>query len=132
MGKIRKIISGNTVYEIDKHTKKPKHIMHDVDSYFKLHPSGKERNSEEDEEEIKSVKPISSREKFKKIHDLMGNKGKLVIKTEADGLDREIEIDDTDHEATPEKYTKYDTKYRKSKKGKPSKRKPVKKCRCKK
>lgn len=129
--KLRTVVSGNTVYEIDRRTKKPKHIMHDVDTYFKLHPSNKNENLEERIEE-QEIRPISQHERFKKIHDLAGNKGKFIIKKEADGLNKEIIIDETEHESKPDKYSKYDTKYRKSKKSSKSKRKIIKKCRCKK
>jgi hypothetical protein len=133
--KVKTVIRGNTVYEIDKFSKKPKHIMHDVDTYFKLRNTDENDNEEERIPEREEPKQISSHTRFKNIQNLaIGNSKKTTIIKEADGLDKDIIIDETEHKANPEKYayTKYDTKYRKSKKGKPSKRKPVKKCRCKK
>jgi len=124
MKKTRAVIRGNTVYEIDRYTKQPKHIIHGTDRYFKM-----QRGEDEDEfEEEFEEEPIRSPSKKRMdILKLMGNKKKLVSK--ADGLAKEIAIDDTEHEA-PEKREHYN-KYRKTKKSAKPKRK-VKKCRCKK
>jgi hypothetical protein len=138
--KLKTVIRGNVVYEIDKFSKKPKHITHDVDGFFKVRNT--ERKEEEGEDSDKEIpereepKQISPHERFKSIKNLaIGNSGKPIIIKKADGLDRDISIDDTEHESRPEKYayTKYDTKYRKSKKlSKIKRKKTVKKCRCKK
>jgi hypothetical protein len=138
--KLKTVIRGNTVYEIDKFSKKPKHIMHDVDTYFKLRKTDNEEENEEREiPEREEPKQISSHSRFKSIQNLaIGNSKKSTIIKEADGLNKDIIIDETEHEPNPEKYAyiKYDTKYRKSKKVIKPKRKivkkTVKKCRCKK
>ena len=146
--KLKTVIRGNTVYEIDKFSKKPKHIMHDVDTYFKLRHTDNDENEEEDSNrEIpeKEPKSISPHDRFKSIKKLaIGNSGKpAIIKQEADGLDKDIIIDETERDTKPDKhirteakYISYDSKYRKSKKSKKvlklKRKKIVKKCRCKK
>ena len=124
MGRTRPVIRGNTVYEIDKFSKKPKHIIHGVDEYFKMRHGEEELNETPDISE-----PILPDIRRKQLLKLAGNKRKLVSK--ADGLDKEISIDETEHESKPDKYIKYDPKYRKNKKLSKPKRK-IKKCRCKK
>jgi hypothetical protein len=140
--KVRTVIRGNTVYEIDKFSKKPKHIMHNVDAYFKLRNTDDDEDDDSEREIPIEPKSISSHDRFKNIKKLaIGNSGKLpIIKNEADGLDKEIIIDETEHDTKPNKnirtdakYIGYDSKYRKSKKSSKLKRKKiVKKCRCKK
>ena len=132
--KLRTVIRGNTVYEIDKFSKKPKHITHDVDGFFKVRNTERDDDEDSDRETPEREEPrqISPHERFKNIKNLaIGNSGKSVIIKEADGLNKDISIDETEHELKPIKYMKYDIKYRKSKKAPKIKRK-IKKCRCKK
>lgn len=123
MKKTRAIIRGNTVYEIDRYTKQPKHIIHGTDRYFKM------RNGEDEEEyEEYDDDPVPSPAKKRmNILKLMGNKKKLVSK--ADGLAKEIAIVDIEPEEEEKK--EHYNKYRKLKKSSKPKRK-IKKCRCKK
>jgi hypothetical protein len=126
MKKTRIIIQGDTVYEIDVRSKKPKHIIHGVDKYFKMrHDEHESENKGEDEtgysneyeeEEEEEDKPIRSpNRKREDILKLMGNKKKLV--TKADGLSKEIPV--------------WENRRRKKCKSE-SKRKIIKKCGCKK
>lgn len=130
MKKIRVVIKGDTVYELNKFTGKPIRIVRGVKKYFERR--NEERGETEEEEEVEFVpepeRHLSPGERRKQIFALAGNKKKLVSK--ADGLDKEIPIDETEHE--PEPKTDRFTKYRKKKLVKSKKRKPVKKCKCKK
>lgn len=134
--KIRIITKGDTVYEIDRVTKKPKRIIHGKSEYFtKLYRDTYEADQDyinekddydEDIEEETPVK-ISSTRRKDILKNVMGNKKKIV--TKADGLNKEIAIDDEEHE---QKYInpRYDLKYRKKKSKKSTKRinkKPLKK-----
>lgn len=122
MKKTRTKVIGNTVYEIDRYTKQPKHIIHGADRYFKMRRG--EDEDEEFEEEFEEEPIRSPSKKRMDILKLMGNKRKLVSK--ADGLAKEIAIVDTE----PEEHEKKEhyNKYRKKKKS----AKPKRKCRCKK
>lgn len=120
MKKTKTVIRGNTVYEIDRYTKQPKHIIHGKDRYFQMH--GEYDPEAEDYEDDPVPSPSKKRMNILK---LMGNKKKLVSK--ADGLEKEIAIvDEEPEEIKRENYNKY----RKTKKS--SKPKPKRKCRCKK
>lgn len=139
MVKIRPVRSGNTIYEIDRYTHKPKHIIHGVDKYFKMRAEEEAKRKSEDEQELEYYEEIyddepesfiSPSERRKQLLALVGNKKKRVITNKADGLSKEIAIDETEYEPSKKK----DVLYRKKKavKTKP-KRKIIKKkgCRCK-
>jgi hypothetical protein len=123
MKKTKTVIRGNTVYEIDKYTKQPKHIIHGKDRYFQMRHGEYEPDEEYEVEEEPTRSPAK---KHMDLLKLMGNKKKLVSK--ADGLAKEIAI--VDIEPEEEKKEHYN-RYRKTKKSAKPKRK-VKKCRCKK
>lgn len=111
MSKTRTVVRGDVVYEIDRRTKKPKHIYHGVEKYFKARHEGEDID-EYDEDEYYEPEPVRSpRQKHKDLLKLMGNTKKLV--TKADGLDKEISIDDR-----RKKKHKPKTKRSKSKRGK--------------
>jgi hypothetical protein len=125
-------IIGNTVYEINRRTKKIEGVFHGADKYFASHRNedAEEEFEEEFEEEESQIPAHIKRKRLQALaQGMIGNKRKLAITTKADGLDREIAIDDTERE--PEEAKKKLFRKKKSIKSK-SKRKPVKKCRCKK
>ena len=137
--KIKAVVRGNTVYEISRG--KPRKIIHGVSNYFKMRQDEKESNmsqdeldflaemeeAEREEEEERKTRSLSPSERRKQIlKTVMGNKKRLVSK--ADGLNKEIAIDDTEFE--PEEKIHYN-KYRKNKIRSKSKSKRKKGCGCK-
>jgi hypothetical protein len=128
MKKIRVVIKGDTVYELNKFTGKPIRIVRGVKKYFERR--NEERGESDDEIEFipEPERRPSPGERRKQLLALAGNKKKLVSK--ADGLNREIPVDETEHEPEPEK--ERFTKYRKKRVKKSKLRKPTKKCKCKK
>jgi hypothetical protein len=91
MRKNKIVIRNNTVYEMGK-SGKPKHIIHGVSNYFKMR-NGEEPYDEyiennDDDDHPHGITNIRRMEILK----VMGNKKKLVSK--ADGLDREIPVDE--------------------------------------
>jgi hypothetical protein len=123
---VRITIKNDTVYEIDKRTGRMVRIVHGVSDYFKMrqHEGDDEVEIEDDYEEYVPTE----HEKHEKIHSLLGNKKKLV--TKADGLKKEIPIDETEHEPIIKRKLHRNKKLVKIK----SKRKSIKKtkgCRCK-
>jgi hypothetical protein len=143
MDKTKPVVKGKTVYEINKFTGKPTRIVYGVDKYFRMRGGEEdERNhlSEEEQElnyqerienSANNLRTTSAHERREEILSLVGNKKKRVLTSKADGLDKEIAIDDTEHE--PVKKRDPYNRYRKKKSQKPkSKRKVTKKCRCKK
>lgn len=135
--KTRAIIKGNTVYEVNIATGRPRRIIHGVDRYYKMLADAESKRRPDEEQELEYYEAlneepeeerISPGERRKQLLKLMGNKKKLVQK--ADGLDREIPVEETEHEII-ERKRPINTRYRKKKISKKPKRK-VTKCRCKK
>jgi len=100
MKKTRPVIRGDTVYEINRRTGKPEHIVRGVGKYFT-----RKHNPDADEEEIEELieeepeRHISLHEKHEKIYGLIPkNKRKFISK--ADGLKKEIAIVDIEEEPT--------------------------------
>jgi hypothetical protein len=134
--KTRPIIKGNTVYEINIATGRPRRIIHGIDKYFRMVAEEESKRKPYEEQELEYYEEIneepeeeriSPSERRKQLLKLVGNKKKLVQK--ADGLDREIPIEETEHEIIIKKKP-INSRYRKKKVSKKPKRK-VKKCRCK-
>jgi hypothetical protein len=147
----RVVVKGDTVYELSRNSNTPRRVFHGKEDYFRMRE--KERISrlpeeeqellyhEELEGEVDSdiiTPPISQHEKMNKIRALakgvLGNQRKLAIVEKADGLNKDIAIDETPH--NQEKKKQINDRYRKKKttKTKPKRKivKKVKKCRCKK
>jgi hypothetical protein len=139
-GKMQKIanivIKGDTVYEMNVFSGRPRRIVHGVSNYFKriIEEGESEEEQEfnyhnrlnsEDDDEISMTHYTSPNERRKQLLKLIGNKKKLVEK--ADGLDKEIAIDETEHEIIKKKAI--NDRYRKKKSSKKPKRKV---CKCKK
>lgn len=128
MKKTRITIRGDTVYEMDPFSKKPRHIIHGVEKYFKgKRDDGEEGEDEEEfyeEEEEERTSPSTRRMQLLK---LAGNKKKLVSKS--DGLKKDIGIDESNgNREVLDRYKGIIDRKKKSKKSK-AKRKV---CRCKK
>lgn len=148
----RIVIKGDTVYELSRNSNTPRRVFHGAEDYFRMREKERvarlpEEEQEllyheelEGEEESEIITPqISQHEKMNKIRALakgmLGNQRELVITKKADGLNKNIAIDETPHEH--EKKKQINDRYRKKKNTKTkSKRKVVKKaikkCRCKK
>lgn len=135
--KTRAIIKGNTVYEVNIATGRPRRIIHGVDKYFKMVADEESKKKPYEEQELEYYEELneepeeprmSPNERRKQLLKLVGNKKKLVQK--ADGLEREIPVDEEEHEIIIKKRP-INTRYRKKKVSKKPKRK-VTKCRCKK
>lgn len=125
------IIKGNTVYELNNVTHTPRRIIHGVDKYFKLQHEREDDNAEDQEEFdyhndlYEPDEPVPADVRHKQIANLIGNKKKLVSK--ADGLNKEIPIDESGNDPLPYKMKPINNRYRKKKPIKTkSKRKVVK------
>lgn len=135
MVKLKPMIRGNTVYEVNPYSGKMRHITHGVDTYFRKKAA--EENAEEAEElayhndmfdEEEEEEQVPSNIRRMQLLKLAGNKKKLVAK--ADGLKKEIAFDESEHEP-PKKRTMYN-RFRKKKSTKSKSKRKVTKCRCKK
>jgi hypothetical protein len=138
--KTKPIIKGKTVYEINKFTGQPTRIVYGVGKYFRTRGEEEDKQNKlsEEEQELNYRErlensddwksPTSAHERHEQIASLMGNKKKRVSK--ADGLDKEIAIDETEHE--PVKKKDLYNRYRKQKSPKTKSKRKVTKCRCKK
>jgi hypothetical protein len=122
-------VMGNTVYEINRRTGKIEGIFHGKERYFASHQDEAEEFEDQFEEEPQRPTESNKHKHIKAFaKGMIGSGRKLAIISEADGLDKEIAIVDVEE---PKK-TK-ERLFRKKKSAKPkSKRKTVKKCRCKK
>lgn len=80
MRKVKSYVSGNTVYEIDQRTKKPRHIIHGVDSYFRSKHGDEESDWYEEEEEENSEPKVMTEERRQEILKIMGKKKKFTSK----------------------------------------------------
>ena len=142
MDKTKPVVKGKTVYEINKFTGKPTRIVYGVDKYFRMRGGEEdERNHlSEEEQELNYqerlensdnwVNTSSAHERREEILSLIGNKKKRVLKSKADGLDKEIAIIETEPE--PVKKKDIYNRYRKRKSPKTKSKRKVTKCRCKK
>jgi hypothetical protein len=125
---IKIIKRGNTIYEIDKYTNKPRHIIRGADKYFrKKHGDEEEHEEEYEEEEYEEPERPSPNTRRMQLLNLAGNKKKLV--TKSDGLKKDIGIDESEKDKEVlERYKGIIDRKKKRSKAKPKR----KICRCKK
>jgi hypothetical protein len=148
----RIVVKGDTVYELSRNSNTPRRVFHGKEDYFRMREKERISRLPEEEQELlyheelegevdsDIITPqLSPHDKMNKIRALakgvLGNQRKLAIIEKADGLNKDIAIDETPHDQ--EKKKQINDRYRKKKIIKTkSKRKIVKKvikkCRCKK
>jgi hypothetical protein len=138
--KTKTVVKGKTVYEINKFTGKPTRIVYGIDKYNERRANDDDRRKSAEEQELNYHERLensdtwentsSAHERREEILSLIGNKKKRVLKSKADGFDKEIAIIDTEPE--PVKKKDLYNRYRKRKPSKTKSKRKVTKCRCKK